>query len=424
MKSRIKSIIEKGFFHIFGANVLNKIIQFANGIILVRLLTKEQFGLFSYAQNILMLFLLFNGLGVNSGMLQFGSETEDINKKNTFFHYGIKIGFTFNIFISIIILLFTTMFTLKVDDARPILKLMFLLPLFMFVLETIQIYLRSSLENKKFALLSNLNTFALFLCNVTGAYYFKVIGVVIFQYVAFGISIIIGLYLIKNSIIGILKASELDSSLKKDFLKFSLIQLFNNAISQMLYIIDIFIIGIIIVDETVIASYKTATLIPFALNFIPMSIMTFIYPYFAKNNKNKYWIKTNYLKLMKYLFVGNLFLSLFLILFAPLIITTLFGEQYSDAVVPFQILSIGYFIAATFRIPAGNILVMLREVKFGLYLSIITGVLNIILDIILIKFYGPIGAALATVSVFIFTSVIGVTYLLMKLKKNNKDEIL
>lgn len=419
MREKIRSLIKKGFFHIFGANVINRIIQFASSIFLVRLLSKEQFGLFSYAQNILMFFLLFNGLGVNAGMLQYGSESIEEDKRNSFFNYGIKIGISFNLFVCIFVLIYSNFFSIKIEDARPILSSMFLFPLFMFLFELLQIYFRSSLENKKFSFFTTLNTFLLFIFSVIGAYYFQIIGVVVFRYLAYIITMIVGLILVRSHYIDIFKSSVLVKTEKKEFMKFSIVSSFNSAISQLLYVIDIFLIGLILVDENTIASYKTATLIPFALNFIPLSIMMFIYPYFARNNTNKKWIKQNYLKLTKYLIIINFAISLFLVVFAPSIIKILFGAEYYDSIIPFRILSFGYFVAATFRIPAGNVLVMLKKVKFGMYLSIITGVLNILLDIVLIKFYGAVGAAIATLVVFIFTSVAGIIYLAFILTKQS-----
>jgi len=179
----------------------------------------------------------------------------------------------------------------------------------------------------------------------------------------------------------------------------------------MLYLLDTFLIGIIIQSEIVVASYKTATLIPFALNFIPISVMTFAYPYFAKYKNNKTLVKEYYLKMQRYLFLLNLLISISLIAFAPFIIKVVFGPEYLDALVPFRILSLGYLVAATFRIPSGNVIASLGKIKINFYNSIISGGANIVLDIILIKFYGSIGAALATVLIFIISSIISSIYL-------------
>ena len=49
MRNRIaeygKKLFSTGFFHIFGSNVINKILSFASGILLVRILTKSEYGI-------------------------------------------------------------------------------------------------------------------------------------------------------------------------------------------------------------------------------------------------------------------------------------------------------------------------------------------------------------------------------------------
>lgn len=61
-------LVRNGFFHIFSANVINKIIQFGISVVIVKVITKEAFGMWSYANNILHFFLLIEGLGVVPGV--------------------------------------------------------------------------------------------------------------------------------------------------------------------------------------------------------------------------------------------------------------------------------------------------------------------------------------------------------------------
>ena len=190
-----------------------------------------------------------------------------------------------------------------------------------------------------------------------------------------------------------------------------------------MYLLDIFLIGIILKEEEIVASYKTATLIPFTLTFIPLSVMIFAYPYFAKNFKDTGKVKNHFYEMQKYLIILNLIISSILVIFAPLIIKTIFGSQYLDSIVPFRILSIGYFIAGSFRIPAGNVIASIRKVKINLYNSILSGVLNILLDIVLIYKLRSTGAAIATTSIFIISSVISNTYLFIYFKKHNLSQI-
>lgn len=410
---KIKQLYSKGFFHIIGSNILNKIMQFCSGIFIVRVLTKEEFGIFTYAQNLLAFFLLINGLGITSGFLQYGSRNIDNEElKNSIANYSLKYGIGINLLISFLVIIYSIFGKFKVEEARIIFRMMLFFPIIALVIEMIQIYLRINLKNKEMAKISNLNTFFNLIGMLLGSYVYGVIGLVVGKYIGNLISIFNCLKYLK--IIYLNNVLKISQELKKEIIKFSIVAVFNNGISQLLYIIDIFLLGIIIPNKNIIASYKTATLIPFALNFIPLSIMTYLYPYIAKNIENKIILRKYLKQLLIYLGGINLIISIGLILFSHLIITIIFGKNYLDSKNVFIILSIGYFIAGTFRIPFGNMLAAMEKLKYNFYITLFSGGLNIMLDIIFIKKYGSIGAAIATVSIFIFSSILGGYFL----KKN------
>lgn len=409
-------LVRNGFFYIFSANVINKIIQFGISVVIVRVITKEAFGMWSYANNILSFFLLIEGLGVVPGLLQFASAAKDKEEKLSYLKYALLVGSLFNTILAIAIFLFTIFFELPIRGSTEILRYLSLLPLITILFNTLQVFLRSDLRNKQFSLVTVINTLAFFFGVLIGGYFFEIAGIIWGRYLSYFISCFIAAWFVKDYYESFLKAKLPSSSSRREFLKFSIVSMLTNSISSILYLLDTFLIGIFIQSETVVASYKTATLIPFALNFIPMSVMTFAYPYFAKNKDNKEVVKKYFLKMQRYLFLLNLVISVLLITFAPFIIKVVFGEEYLDSLIPFRILSLGYLIAATFRIPAGNVIASLRKVKVNFYNSIVSGSANVVLDIILIKRYGSNGAAIATVLIFIISSIISNIYLRKYLK--------
>lgn len=58
-----------------------------------------------------------------------------------------------------------------------------------------------------------------------------------------------------------------------------------------------------------------------------------------------------------------------------------------------------------------------RKLKFNLLVACISGIVNVIADVVLIYFYGSIGAAVATVVVTLVSSILSTTYLIYTLKK-------
>jgi O-antigen/teichoic acid export membrane protein len=173
-----------------------------------------------------------------------------------------------------------------------------------------------------------------------------------------------------------------------------------NAFSQLLFILDILILGYVLKNPVTIGVYKVATVIPFAINFIPGIVSTFFYPYFAKNAHNHIYVKNLKHKIQKGMFVFSFTVSAVLIVLAKPIITIIFGVAYIDSVFPFQILCFGFWILATFRNINGNILAALGHAKFAMWQNVFVVVINIILTYFLIIHYGIIGSAIGVVVIY------------------------
>lgn len=422
MKEKIIGLYKKGLFHIVGSSVLNKIIGFVSAFILVRLLSINEYGLYSYANNIIVIFLIFSGLGVSSGLLQFGSENiKNKDKQDAYLLYTCKLGCIINIFLAIVIIIISSYGIFSVPKSNNIVRLMAFLPFLKFFVEVYQINFRIRVDNKRFSVFNTIVSGILLVSSIIGAIINGILGVIIAQYVAYIIILIIGNRISKEPIYKIINNYTLNKVDKKEFLKVSLISCFSNGISELLYNIDIIIIGYFLVSRDIIATYKTATIIPFALNSIPLTLVTYIYPEYASHKDNLKWIKKEYKKLLLRFGMFNLFLSGILMIFAKYIVEILFGQAYLEAIPIFRILAIGYFFAGTFRIISGNVLLMLRQVKFNFYVSIFSGILNIILNILLIPMWGSIGAAYATISVYITTSIISTTYLVIFINKKRGE---
>lgn len=406
-----------GFIHIFGAGTINQVVAFSSGIILVRIIPKTAFGVYSYTSNILQFFILFSGFGIVSAILQLGSENR-LNPKltTTIFNYGFKLGMKINIIISISILLFSLFVPLNLEGSNTLLLYMSFLPLFFLVLELILIYYRFNMYNRVYSWVSVINTVNVLVFSIIGALFFFEKGLVLFRYIAYFITIFIAVFLFKFPIPKIRSRVNIDKNVKKDVWKISFISMANNATSHLIYIVDIFILGLLVPVEGVIASYKVATLIPGALVFIPSTLMIFFYPYFAEKRKDKVWVKKSSWKLIGYFSIFNLALSTFLIMLAPWILNIIFGEQYLDALLPFRLLIASYFVSASFRTISGTLLVTQRKLKFNFFVGIFEGLLNTVMNILLIPALGSIGAALASLFVVTITSVLSLSYFIRSLR--------
>lgn len=95
--AHIKKIKDKGFFHIFFANVINKFVSFFTVFALVRILSKQTYGEWSYALNIISIILLFQGMGSVPALLQYCSSAQSTSQIHSYFKFGIRVGLVSNI---------------------------------------------------------------------------------------------------------------------------------------------------------------------------------------------------------------------------------------------------------------------------------------------------------------------------------------
>lgn len=417
VKNKMHSLKRTGFFHVFGSSVINKVIAFLSSAILVRVLTKDEYGVFTYAWNIFSFILLLNGFGVNFGILQICSEySEDNNLNYRILKWAERYGIMIDIIIAIIILFIAFIIPLPIENSNNMLALLCIMPIFILLFETQSSYMRANKCTIEFSTISMLNTFLIFVFSVFGAYIFRERGLIFGRYLAYFITIIFGIKLTHKNISSKVDFN-MDLKIKKELKKISFISMINSGLSQVLYLLDVFIIGLVVSNESIIAAYKVGTMIPSALSFIPMSLVTYIYPYFAQHYKDRQWCLKKYTSITFWFGLFNFIFSLLLFIFAPIIIKVLFGAEYTDAVVPFRILTISYFFSGTFRVIAGNILVTQKKLKFNMFVAVFSGLVNVLADYYFIKMWGSNGAALATLIVVLLTSIINVIYLVNILKK-------
>lgn len=411
----ISKLKATGMFHIFGASVFNKIISFASTIILVRIISKSDYGVYAYANNIYNFFLIFSGLGMGSALLQVCSEAEEEHKRKCIYNYGTKISVQFNFLLGIIIVLVAIILPLPIEGSNILLMMMSFLPMISLLPDLQRIYLQTSLRLKEFSYSNIVAAITQLVFTCLLSWPFKTKGLIIAFYIT---NLLIVLVLvIRNKVPLYFKNALFVDFDKRGMVSIGIISIINNGLSRLMYLLDVFLLGIYIPDKSIIASYNIATTIPIALLFIPTSVVTYIYPYFARNRYNRNWLISKYKLLVLNFGLLNLLLSSLLFLFASSIIHVVFGRQYMDAVIPFKILCVSYFFSSTFRIISGNLLVTHRKLKFNTFVAVLSSLTNTVLNVVLVPKWASIGAAIASLATVVITSLLNTIFLVRTFKK-------
>ena len=420
--NKVKKLKSTGLFDIFGSSIIVKVIGFMSSIILVRVVSKDAYGVFTVAWNIYSIAMLATGFGASYAILQIGCENNnDIEKKKNIFQYGWNYGFRANIILGVVVLVLGMFFPFSVSAAAPLISMMCALPLIQFGVEYQSMYLRVEKNNRGYSIANIVNVSLVLIFSIMGALLIQEKGFIFGRYIAYFLLVVLGV-----KIWGVpirFKKELLSKKDKKDFIHVAFVSMINGGISQLLYLIDVFILGIVLPNEGIIASYKVATIIPTALSFIPTALVTYIFPYFTEKREDGKWCIKKYCQITGIMAVVNGIITIILVFGAGWIINMMYANTCLDAVVPFRILAINYFFSGTFRSIAGNLLVTQRKLGFNTFVALLSGVINVGADVVLIMKLGSVGAAYATLSIVLLCSVLNVTYLVLTFKKigNNKE---
>ena len=404
---KINALRSAGFFDIFVATMVNSVVSFIYGIFVIRILSKNDYGIFSYVQNILNFGFIFCSLGGNLVIIQFCSEKEHESQRYSFSKYAVKMGSIGSLLVIAAMFVYVWADSSNIENLSLYVLEFSVLPFLYFVKEWIVANLRWQLKNREYAIIMNIHSCCNCVLVVAGAYLLGIQGVIIGMYLTYSITILFGCrFLKKSTFVSIREASGLPKEKAFGFAKYSLTMCVVNALISVLFTIDIFVIGNIMKDAEQIAMYKTATTIPFALNMIPNSIMIFVYPHIARHIHDSEWLKKNVVIL--YLANGaiNITIGIGLILCAPILISILFGNSYDGILKIFRILVLSYMVSSCLRTPAANLLANLKKTKTALAVSVATVVLSVTLSINLVGRYGIEGAAWGSVCTFTTVGII------------------
>lgn len=191
----------------------------------------------------------------------------------------------------------------------------------------------------------------------------------------------------------------------KILIKFGFYVVLTNSVGLINAQIDSLFIGYFMTG-TDVGYYAIAIIIIQAVTLLPTSIQTITSPLIASYHHNKDYksmrllIKETLLKT----YVITTILSVIIVLCGKLLIQVLFTEKFMPAYVPMLILLLGYSISSPIG-AVGGALSSIGKVDISFQRSVLCLIINIILNLLLVPKFGLIGAAIATSSALIFTSI-------------------
>lgn len=413
----IKNFFSRKGKHVFWALLGEKIAAMLLVLFATNMLSKEVYGAIAYANSTLTFIFPFVGFGVHQGLVRYGAISKSQQEKKYLFNMALKRGVLFSFFLLAVVLLLSPFTTAKLASSLIYLSILSAQIVSLFVLETVKIYARLIRRNKLFSRIVLMNSLILLSMGCLLTYCFGGVGYVVSLVI---VPLIIGLIFIVS-----LKLTRYNKNIQmqvilKDFMVYGLYASFSGVLSQLLYAIDILLVGNILQNESAVAEYKIATILPFSLLFLPIVFMTTDFVHLAnKGEFDRQYLKKYYLNYLKiFTFISLCVISVFFFFESHLY--ALFGDSYSNEKHLMLIFSFGAIGGLMFRVPLGNMISAVGLVKTNTQIVLLTFLLNIVLSYYLLLNYGVIGAALSTSFLMWFSGALNLFVFLRFLKGANK----
>jgi O-antigen/teichoic acid export membrane protein len=397
----IQSFISRKGLFVMLSVFLAKLVNFIVTILVIRILSKGEYGLIAYGLTIISFVAPFAGAGMFQGLLRFGALSNGQIDKKVLFDITFRKGLRYSALMVVLLIIISPVLTINLPEALLYLLLLSFQILGLFIFLMIQVYCRLIYQNKLFAFIDIQNNLLLLVFNVGMCYFFGGMGYVLSVII---IPLFVGLYYLKklklypidlpkNRIAKIKASFNFDS---KELFYYGLYMSTGGLLSQLLFAIDILLIGNLLSDAELVAQYKASSIIPFSILIIASAVMMTDFVKLASTSKNNkpalqqyYW---NYLKIFSLISIG---IILFFYFFsAPLL--SIFGAEYQGHPRLMFIFAIGVVGGILFRVPMGNMLSAIGWPKINALFSVLVLVINLIANYFMIRWYGIEGAAITT----------------------------
>ena len=407
MKEMLKKIWNKGLPHIFAGSFLTKCISFFGSIVLVRALSKSDYGVLSYLENIYGYIWIFAGLGLSNAILRFVVLKDEKEYKRRYFEYAVKTALLFNVLLILLAALLNTFYPHR-SEYQNYSWLFYILLLslpFQYVTDNVLGHERAMFDNRRYVAFSVTLTFAVIASKILFGKVYGIYGAVFSQAVVY---ILLAVLFYASTCrkhygtVSFPRRGTLEN--EREVNVYSLQYMITNGLWALFMLNDTFILGRFYGAE-MIAEYRVAYTIPGSVALISSSIGIFVAPYFVRNEQNREWVRDRFKKtyLLSAAFVAAV-CGLIALLAQP-VVRILYGNQYLTVVPVMRILLLAAFFNCGLRYTTANILAAMGQVKYNMIISAVGMVLQIVINLIIVPRYASMGIAVTSCFVYLFMAV-------------------
>lgn len=423
-----KQGIRRGFLHVFMGSTLINVVSALAALLLPNVLAPAQFGLLNVPDTFIGYLMLFNGLGMAGAFLRYCAVGDDPREKKAYFLFGLRFGLASNaVLIAAGGILFFILYQSGVYRAHShqemllefeLLGALALTPLLKFLLDGLTNYFRGVQANKAYGRISVVYTVAYALLPLGFAVFMHIWGIVPGRYFGYLAALAVGFLMLRALPAFRCRAAELSREAKRDIVKYGVNQMFASLFSQIMPLVEMTIVNWFVLDNVRRGEFRISTLLPSMLQVLTLSVIVFVFPYFARHYADGTWVWQKSKRLYLALAMGMAVLIPLGMALTPWLLRTFYpGYNSPETIRVMCVFWAAYGVNAAFKATTGNILAALGEVKFNLIVTFFASVVQGVFCYLLVSRFALDGAAWGLLIAYSAYSLAGIVYLRYYCKK-------
>lgn len=401
----IKNFLNRSGSYVFLATILGRILSFIASWIALKFIENDALGVVLFAYNIILFVIPISGFGLHQSLIRYGALAKSSEDKDSILAYVFKKGIIACLVLIAIVISISLFINFKFENTLFYVVLLSFTIIPSYLLEIIRAQFRLQHNNKSFAFTEGVHSIILLLSVLVLSYLYKELG--------YAIALLLTPLL--TSII-FFKSLNINNLIYKktkvinfQFWKYGFFASLSNVVTQLLFVIDILLIGFILSNTEMVTNYRYVSIIPFSLLFLPRVFIATDFVAFTEKIYDAQYIFKYIKSYVLFFTVVSILVLLFSWLFSVEILGLLDKEftQFSDTFIILMIGICGIFIL---RGLFGNLLSSIGKAHLNYYIATLALVINICANFYLIPKYGIKGAAITSAILMWFTGLL--SYLL------------
>lgn len=401
IKQYINGFLQRAGSYVLLATIFARLLSFLASWLALQFIDNKELGIVIFAFTIISFFIPLGGFGLHQSLIRYAALLKTNTQKNNLFIYCFKKGLIASILLIIIIILGSFLVDFSFEKTRNYIIFLALIIIPSYIFELIKIQFRLRHQNKLFATTELIYTIILVISVFVLSYFYKEQGYAIALFITPLLACLLFFGKLKINF----KSYKKPNSINTTFYKYGFFASLSNVTSQLLFIIDIFLIGHLLKDATMVTNFKYVSLIPFSILFLPRAFMATDFVTYTEKIYDRAYIKEYIRGYMSFFSIVSVLLITFCLLFSkPLL--QLFDNNFTQFNDIFLILTFGICGILIFRGLFGNLLSSIGKAHINYYIASFALLINVVSNYYLIPKYGIKGAAITSAILMWFTGIL------------------